>query len=86
MGFDPGRITDPAKRDWTGRIEQQGTERTITWSKTIYSDRGFVKVEYTYKEGELVAINYEFFDQKGNKTGYVFYDSRNKTIEAKRLR
>lgn len=86
MGFDPGRITDPANRDWTGRIEQRGTERTLTWSKTISSEKGSVKVEYTYKEGELVGINYEFFDLKGNKIGYAFYDSRSRTVEAKRLR
>lgn len=86
MGFDPGKITDPANRDWTGRIEQRRTERTLTWSKTIYSYKGSVKVEYTYKEGEVVSINYEFFDQKGNKIGYAVYDSRNRTVEAKRLK
>ncbi|MFN3480084.1 MAG: hypothetical protein ACK415_06820 [Thermodesulfovibrionales bacterium] len=86
MGFDPGRITDPANRDWTGRIEQRGTERTLTWSKTAPTASGSVKVEYTYKEGELVAINYEFFDKKGNKIGYATFDGKNRTVEAKRLK
>ncbi|MCX7973513.1 MAG: hypothetical protein N3B16_03335 [Candidatus Aminicenantes bacterium] len=48
MGFDPGRITDPAYREWTGRLEQRGTEITLTWSKTMATDRGEIKVEYTY--------------------------------------
>ncbi len=86
MGFDPGRITDPANRDWTGRIEQRGTEKTLTWSKTILSAQGNIKVEYTYKEGEIVAINYEFFDRNGNKIGYAFYDGKKGVVEAKRLR
>lgn len=86
MGFDPGRIVDPANRDWTGRIEQQGTDRTLTWSKTVSTANGSVKVEYTYKEGELVGINYEFFDQKGNKIGYASYNSKEGKVEAKRLR
>ncbi len=86
MGFDPGRIIDPVKRDWTGRIEQRGTERTLTWSKTVFTETGSVKVEYTYKEGELVAINYQFFDQKGNKIGYAIFDGKNRTVEAKKLK
>ncbi len=85
MGFDPGRITDPANRDWTGRIEQRGTERTLTWSKTV-SGKENVRVEYTYKDGGLVAINYEFFDKKGNKIGLASYDAKTGTVEAKRLK
>lgn len=84
MGFDPGRITDPAS-DWTGRIEQRGTERTLTWSKTV-SGKENVRGEYTYKDGELVAINYEFFDKKGNRIGFASYDARTGTVEAKRLK
>ncbi len=86
MGFDPGRITDPANRDWTGRIEQRGSERTLTWSKTVSTASGSVKVEYSYKEGELVAINYEFFDQRGGKIGYASFDGKNRRVEAKRLK
>ncbi len=85
MGFDPGRIIDPANRDWTGRIEQRGTERTLTWSKTV-SGRENVRVEYTYKDGELVAINYEIFDKKGYKIGFASYDAKTGTVEAKRLK
>lgn len=85
MGFDPGRITDPAKRDWTGRIEQRGTERTLTWSKTV-SGKENVRVEYTYKDGGLVAINYEFFDKKGKRIGFASYDAKTGTVEAKRLK
>lgn len=86
MGFDPGKITDPANRDWTGRIEQRGTERTLTWSKTVSTVNGSVKIEYSYKEGELIAINYEFFDRKGSKIGYATFDGKNRTVEAKRLK
>lgn len=86
MGFDPGRIIDPANRDWTGRIEERGNERTLIWSKTVSTANGSVKVEYSYKEGKLVSINYEFFDQKGNKIGYATFDGKNRTVEAKRLK
>ena len=86
MGFDPRRIIDPPKPDWTGRIEQRGIDRTITWSKNIYSDKGKFKVEYTYKEGKLVAINYEFYDKHRNKIGNAFYDGKNGVVEAKRFR
>lgn len=86
MGFDPGRITDPARHDWTGRIEQRRTDRTLTWSKAIQSGKGNIKVEYTYREGKLVAIRYEFFDKGGNKIGSAFYDVGNRVVEAKRLR
>lgn len=85
MGFDPARITDPANREWTGRIEERGTERTLTWSKMI-SGKENVKVEYTYKNGELVGINYEFYDQIGNRIGYATYDAETKTVKAKRLK
>ncbi|MCX7975155.1 MAG: hypothetical protein N3B16_11775, partial [Candidatus Aminicenantes bacterium] len=86
MGFDPGRITDPAYREWTGRLEQRGTEITLTWSKSMATEKGEIKVEYSYKEGELVAIKYEFFDQKGFLIGYASYDSKSGMVEAKRLR
>ncbi|MFN3480308.1 MAG: hypothetical protein ACK415_07955 [Thermodesulfovibrionales bacterium] len=86
MGFDPGRITDPVNRDWIGRIEQRGTERTLTWTKIVSTENGSVKAEYSYKEGELVAINYEFYDKKGDKIGYASFDGKNRAVEAKRLR
>jgi hypothetical protein len=85
MGFDPGRITDPANPDWTGRIEQRGTERTLTWSKTV-SGKENVRVEYTYKDGGLVAIKYEIFDKKGNRIGFASYDAKTGAVEAKRLK
>ncbi|MEN2985051.1 MAG: hypothetical protein ABDH16_00060 [Thermodesulfovibrionaceae bacterium] len=86
MGFDPRRIINPATGDWKGRITQRATERTLTWSKTISTDRNIVVVENTYKDGELVAINYNFFDKKGNRIGYASYNSTTKTVEAKRFK
>ncbi|MCX8034301.1 MAG: hypothetical protein N3A00_03165 [Thermodesulfovibrio sp.] len=86
MGFDPGRIINPATGDWKGSIKQRATERTLTWSKTVSTDRNVIIVENTYKDGELIEINYNFFDKKGNKIGYASYKYKTKTVEAKRFK
>lgn len=85
MGFDPGRITDPVKREWTGKIEQQKTTRTLTWTKTIHSNATTTRISHSYRDGELVGIMYEFFDKRGNKIGYAIYDGKTGSLEAKRL-
>jgi len=85
MSFDPGRITDPAG-DWTGRIEQQGTERTLTWSKTVtYTNNGSAKIEKSYYNGDLTAIKIQFFDQKGDLIGIVSYDAKTGILTAQRF-
>ncbi len=85
MGFDPMRIIDPVS-DWTGRLEQKGMDRTLTWSKTMANRRGeTVRVEHTYKEGNLISRSYEVFDRNGKRIGSAFYDATTGKITAKRF-
>lgn len=73
MGFDPGRITDPVKREWTGKIEQQKTTRTLTWTKTIHSNATTTRISHSYRDGELVGIMYEFFLIKGETKSVTLF-------------
>ncbi|MGQ9648455.1 MAG: hypothetical protein ACUVWO_18190 [Thermodesulfobacteriota bacterium] len=85
MGFNPMKITDPAS-DWTGRIEQKGTNKTLTWSKSAVNRRGkTVRVEHTYKDGSLVSSLYEVFDRSGKRIGTALYDAKTGSITAKRF-
>ncbi len=87
MGFDPGRITDPVDRSWNGRIEQAQNQRTLTWSKTMTgSDGSSVKVERRYHNGSLLSVSYQFFNSKGEKTGFINYDSRTGRVDGQRFK
>lgn len=85
MGFNPAKITDPANRDWTGRIEQTQQERSLVWSKSIKSSDGsLVKVERRYKEGNLVSISYTFYSKDGKQIGFVNYDTKARSVKGER--
>lgn len=85
MGFNPTKITDPANRDWTGRIEQTQQERSLVWSKSIRnSDGSLIKVERRYKEGNLISISYTFYSKDGKPIGFVNYDSKARSVKGER--
>ena len=87
MGFDPGKITDPVDRSWNGRIEQVQNQRTLVWSKAAKrADGSSLKIERRYKEGSISSLSYQLFDKKGEKIGYINYDSKTGKIDGVRLR
>ncbi len=86
MGFDPGHITDPAS-EWRGRLEQRGTEKTLTWTTTAVNKKGETfEIEHTYRDGQLIQARYEIFDKSGNRLGSGIYDGKTKTITVQRLK
>ncbi|WP_297212829.1 MULTISPECIES: hypothetical protein [Thermodesulfovibrio] len=85
MGFNPAKITDPANRDWTGRIEQTQQERSLIWSKSMRNNDGsIVKIERRYVDGKLSSINYTFYNKDGKQIGIVSYDSKARAVKGER--
>ena len=85
MKLDPGHIVDPADRTWTGRIEQIGQERSLTWSKSMRGSDGYmVKVERRYTDGNLSSISYTFYDRNGRQIGAVNYNAKDRSVTGER--